>query len=666
MSRRLFALTRRLVLASAVLALGFGAYLPRAAAELPREPPPAPTPAKPDPVKPPKPAPSKPAPPKPAPSKPAPPKPASTESTAEPVAEMEDAPRIEMTSAEVDALVQQLLEQARAAADAEQRPTREPELQLEVAPPIMTSDAPEPRAALPEAPDVAWLRNAELPDIPVRWHEQVVQLLNYYKNDPRGRAHIRAWMQRSGRYETMIRKKLAALGLPQDLLFVAMVESSFDPTTVSTADAVGLWQFVEVTGVDYGLEVTRWADLRRDPELATEAAGRYLKDLHGKLGSWPLALAAFNMGYGALLRSLRKYNTNDFWQLTRLEAGLPYETTVYVAKIMACAVVAHNPERFGLADLKKDPAVDLTRVDVPGGVGLGRLASAAGLTADALAALNPELVKKRIPPDVKSWKLRIPSDRVERFSKRWPQVAAETSTHATHVLRFGERVKDVAQMYGTTEAKLRALNTLEDGAEVLPGMRLLVPDVQPEALPVPDDLVVGVPERVFSYADRKQLFYRVQNGDTPQRVADAFGVTLDELRQWNSVAIDAALQSGMTLQLYVRKSRDLSKVVYVPPERVRTLVVGSDKFFDYHEAERDRVRVRYRCRNGDTMGSLAERFELSVGSIARINGFSRERTLAIDEEIILYVPTKDAEKLTAAASREKISHEGEKTGRDSP
>jgi membrane-bound lytic murein transglycosylase D len=559
-----------------------------------------------------------------------------------------EAPRIEMTSAEVDALVQQLLEQARAAADAEQRAGREPGMQLEVAPPIMTSDAPEPVSELPRSPDVAWLRNLELPDIPVRWHEQVVEILEYYKNDPRGRAHIRAWLQRSGRYEDMIRKKLAAIGVPQDLLFVAMVESSFDPNVVSSADAVGMWQFVEVTGVDYGLEVSRWADPRRDPELATEAAGRYLKDLYAKLGSWPLAMAAYNMGYGALLRSLRKYNTNDFWQLARLEAGLPYETVVYVAKIMACAVVAHNPERFGLADLKKDAKEDIARVDVPGGVGLGRLAGAAGMTVDALAAINPELLKKRIPPDVKTWSLRIPADRVERFSKRWPQVASETQTHGAHVLRFGERIKDVAQMYGTTERKLRALNSLDDSSEVLPGARLLVPDVQPEALPVPDDLVVGVPERVFSYPDRKQVFYRVQTGDTPQRVADAFGVTLDELRQWNSVAIDAALQSGMTLQVFVRKNRDLNKVVYVPPERVRTLVVGSSAFFDFHEAERDRVRVRYRARSGDSLSTLAERFELSVGSIARINGFSREHTLATDEEIILYVPTKDAQKLTSA------------------
>jgi membrane-bound lytic murein transglycosylase D len=613
---------RRPSVVAVTLALALGTRVDYALAERPRESPPAPSPTPAD-------GPD-------------------VDEAAAPDPTAAPATKPEMTSAEVDALVQQLIEQARARADAEQHEGREPGMELEVAPPVMTSDAPEASAELPSTPDVAWLRGIELPDIPIRWHEQLLELLNYYRSDPRGRALIRTWMQRSGRYEEMIHKKLAAIGVPQDLLFVAMIESGFDNNSVSSADAVGMWQFVQVTGDDYGLDVSKWADLRRDPELATDAAGRYLKELYGKLGSWPLTLAAFNMGYGALLRSLRKYNTNDFWLLTRLEAGLPYETTIYVAKVMACAIVAHNLERFGLADLQKDGKEDIARVDVPGGVGLGRLASAAGITADALAALNPELVKKRIPPDVKTWSLRIPSDRVERFSKRWPQIAAETTTHSAHVLRFGERVKDVAQMYGTTEHKLRALNSLADDAEVLPGTRLTVPDVAPQALPVEDDVVVGVPEQVFNYPDRRQVFYRVQNGDTPQRVADAFGVTLDELRVWNAIAIDAALQSGMSLQLFVRRNRDLSKVVYLTPDHVRPLVVGSDAFFEYHEAMRDRVRVKYRCQGGDSLSTLAARFDLTAGSIARINGFSPQHTLAEAEEIILYVPTKDAQKLSSA------------------
>lgn len=553
-----------------------------------------------------------------------------------------------MTPEEIDALVTRLIEQA-AAATADPRAS---ETQLEVAPDVMTSDAPPAAtpAPAPEEPlDVAWLEGIALPDIPTRWHPALLEILTYYRDDPRGRAHIKTWIERSGRYEMMIREKLAAVGVPRDLMFVAMVESSYDPTIVSSAGAVGMWQFVETTGEDYGLEVTRFVDDRRNVERSTDAAARYLKDLHGKLGSWPLALAAFNMGYGALLRSIRKYNTNDFWLLARLEAGLPYETTIYVAKIMACAIVAHNPERFGLADVRRNPPVEVGFVEVAGGVGLGRLASAAGMTVEALAALNPELLKKRIPPDVKSYPLRVPADKLERMAKRWPEAQQDAPTHSVHVLRFGERLKDVAEMYGTREAKLRALNDLAEGESVKPGTRLIVPDVEPTPLAEPEDLVAGVPEQVFSYPDRRALFYRVQNGDSAQAVADAFGVTLDELRLWNAISSEAVLHQGMALQLFVPRDRDLSQALYVPAERVRTLVVGSGEFFDFHEAQRDRVRLRYRIKPGDSLSSLAERFDLSVGSIARINAFSTNKSLRPDDEIIVYVPTKDAAKLASAA-----------------
>jgi membrane-bound lytic murein transglycosylase D len=621
---------RRFLVACCVVVLG-GA---RSAAAAPPEPPPAPsvlatTPAAVPPA------------PRPAPEAPPAPETAADEPEVLPP----------LSPQEVDALVTRLIREAEAAARALHAPSTE----LEVAPDVMTSDAPASAATAAEesaeqSPDVAWLEGIALPDIPIRWHPALLEILTYYRDDPRGRAHIKTWIERSGRYETMIREKLAAAGAPRDLMYVAMVESGFDPTIVSPANAVGMWQFVETTGVDYGLEVTRFVDDRRNVDQATDAAAAYLKDLHGKLGSWPLALAAFNMGYGALLRSIRKYNTNDFWLLARLEAGLPYETTIYVAKIMACAIVAHNPERFGLADLRRDPAVEVGFVEVAGGLGLGRLATAAGMTAEALAALNPELLRKRIPPDVKTYELRVPADKLERMAKRWPEAQQDAPTHAVHVLRFGERLKDVAEMYGTREMKLRALNELSEGESVRPGTRLIVPDIEPAAPADPGEVVAGVPEQVFSYPDRRAVFYRVQNGDSVQSVADAFGVTVDELRLWNAISSEAAMHQGMLLQVFAPRGRDLSHTLYLPAEKVRTLVVGSAEFFDYHEAQRDRVRVRYRIKNGDSMSSLAERFDLSIGSIARINGFSTHKTLRPDDEIIVYVPTKDAVQLTSAAN----------------
>ncbi|MEO0325620.1 MAG: lytic transglycosylase domain-containing protein, partial [Myxococcota bacterium] len=188
-------------------------------------------------------------------------------------------------------------------------------------------------------------------DLPVRWQAQVLRYLDYFKSDRRGRRLMRGWIQRSARYGAMIQRELRAAGQPEDLRCVAMAESGFDPTVRSRRGAAGMWQFVEGTGAEYGLTRDRWVDARLDPVASTRAAARFLGDLHQRFGSWELALAAYNMGYGALLRAIRKYNTNDYWTLAALEAGLPFETRIYVAKISACAVVMRNPERFGFGEL---------------------------------------------------------------------------------------------------------------------------------------------------------------------------------------------------------------------------------------------------------------------------------------------------------------------------
>jgi membrane-bound lytic murein transglycosylase D len=563
-------------------------------------------------------------------------------------------------AAEVEGPTLEEIEQAMAVAGASDPSElgQEPVIDVESMPPALTTDvvdeapAPTPQS-MAMVPELDWLAGAVLPDFPVRWDDRLVDQLIYYRDNPQGRAQVRTLIERSGRYAQMIRGKLGEHALPADLLYVAMVESGYDPLARSGAGALGMWQFVESTGKEYGLAIDRWVDERQSPERATEAAARFFKDLHGRLGSWPLAIAAFNMGYGALLRSIRKYNTNDIGVLSRIEAGLPYETIAYVSKVAAFAIVARNPERFGLTDVKPHDALQLTKVDVPGGLGLGKLARAAGITAEELATYNPELLRSRVPPDVKRWTIRIPTERAARFAEKIETLPSEEATHGYYVMRFGERMRDVAALYGTTEAKLRALNELEDNAEALPGSKLIVPDVEPEAAPVDaSEVVVGVPAQSFEPSDRKRVFYSVKSGDTALQIATFFQVTLDELRRWNDIATDAALQSGMVLQVFAPKDVDLSTAITVAPSRVRTLVVGSEEFFAHHEALRDRVRVRYRVRSGDTLESLAERYELSAGSIARINSFSRYSKLEAGSEIILYVPAQEAEKLTETAARQ--------------
>src|SRR6185503_12883427 len=255
----------------------------------------------------------------------------------------------------------------------------EPRLQASGMPPEAKA---EPARPAESTGDLAWLQKLAMPDIPVRWDARVVRYLEYYKNNPRGRTMVQSWIRKSGRYGGSIRRVLREQGLPEDIVWLALVESGFDPTIQSPAGAAGLWQFMPEGARIYGLAVDRWIDERLDPERATVAAARYLADLRQRFGGWELAFAAYNMGYGGLLASIRKYNTNDFWELSRLEAGMPLETALYVPKIVAMAIVSRNREVFGCADVELEPSLAYDRIAIGPGVSVKSVASAADVAVE--------------------------------------------------------------------------------------------------------------------------------------------------------------------------------------------------------------------------------------------------------------------------------------------
>ena len=525
-------------------------------------------------------------------------------------------------------------------------------------PPVLTSASPRDAARPSLATDLSWLHGLMLPDLPVRWDERVVDFLEFFRDDPRGHSLMEAWLRRSGGQAGMIRGVLRQHGLPEDLLYVAMVESGFDATARSNAAAVGMWQFVAATGEQYGLSRTHWIDQRLDPESATAAAARYLGDLHRRFGSWELALAAYNMGYGALLRSIRKFNTNDFWELANVEAGLPFETTIYVAKVMACAVVGRNPGRFGFADMTLDRPIATTQIEVTGGAPIGAVARAAGLDPEAFLALNPSLRRNRIPPDEARYRVRIPAGQEEDFAARFARLSSSRPAFRPYAVRFGEQVEDIARRHGVSVRNLAEVNEFEDGTRLRVGMTILVPATPSLDRPptrdtaaggrsaeppspdgqVDDRPVVTVPDAEFRLADRRRVFYQVQSGDTLREIGRFFHATAEEISLWNQLDAAAALQSGMVVQLYVPAGVDLDHAVTLAEDDVRVLRAGSDEFFDYHEAQRGRERIRYRVREGDTLTAIGRRFDLTVGSVARINRFSTGTTLRAGQEITVYAP----------------------------
>jgi membrane-bound lytic murein transglycosylase D len=241
-------------------------------------------------------------------------------------------------------------------------------------------------------------------DIPVVLNDAVDLYIKYFSGVKR--KVFARWLVRAKTYAPTIRSILKANNLPEDLVYLAMIESGFNMRALSSAKAKGPWQFIHETGERYGLRVGFWVDERCDLEKSTVAAARYLKELFDRFGCWYLAAAGYNAGEHRVERAIEKHDTKDFWKLRQYKT-LPKETQEYVPKLIAAALIAKDPEKYGFAETPASSA-GLTRVEVPGGLPLPRIACALSIDSRQLAALNPELVRGVTPPDRKSYKITLP------------------------------------------------------------------------------------------------------------------------------------------------------------------------------------------------------------------------------------------------------------------
>ncbi len=494
--------------------------------------------------------------------------------------------------------------------------------------------------------DLSWLEGLEMPDIPVRWDDRVIVYLDRFRSDGKWRKIIRSWMSRTERYGPEIRRVLRERGMPEDLQYVAMIESGYNPKAVSGAGAVGLWQFMPATGQEYGLVRTKWVDQRRNPELSTVAAAEYLSDLEERLGSWYLAMAAYNMGYGALTKSMKKYNTNDYWKLAGYEAGLPWGTVNYVPKILAAAIVGRNREAFGMGDLDYESPIEYDVAIVPKSCKLGRVAKAAGVKLDDVVRLNPELKKNVVPPDMLPYPVRIPDGRGPAFEKGWPAQEAKLKALKPYEVKFGDTLTRIAKISGSSINELAKLNDIEKKDRLTAGEVILVPAGPPpkEGSDLQDEaLAVAVPSVQFVYPGHRRVFYEIIDGDSLGVIAAYFGVTVDDLAIWNELDPAALIHPGMWLQLFVPADKDLSSAVILEEDAVRVLVVGSEEFLDFQAEQEGKERIKYVVEEGDTLKSISKKFDIKISSIARINQFGFNEDLSPGQEIVLYVKKKTSE-----------------------
>ena len=289
------------------------------------------------------------------------------------------------------------------------------------------------------------------------------------------RDRFAVWLSRSGAYLDIMTKILKRKDVPEDIVFLSLIESGFNPYAYSIAHAAGPWQFIASTARRYGLEINWWKDERRDPVKSTEAAAEYLKNLYSMFGSWNLAMAAYNAGEGKILKAMRRTKADDYWDL-RETRHIRTETKDYVPKFIAARLIASNPEDFGFENVDYKEPLRYDKVELESPVDLSVAAECAGTTLEEIRRLNPELRRWCTPPNVSHYDLRIPEGTKDAFLKKLSSLPEKDRfTMRSYRIRRGDTLWRIAKRTGFPERVIKALNSTEEVRHLRQGGTLYLP-----------------------------------------------------------------------------------------------------------------------------------------------------------------------------------------------
>src|SRR6266571_478484 len=393
-------------------------------------------------------------------------------------------------------------------------------------------------------------------DLPLMLTDPVVGYINYFSS--RGRATLENSLIRGGRYREAIENILKDEGVPPELIYLAQAESGFHPLAVSRVGARGMWQFMASRAKGYGLQRNQWVDERQDPEKATRAAARHLKDLYNQFGDWYLAMAAYNSGPGNVQQAVRRTGYADFWELYKRNV-LPGETKNYVPIILAMTIMSKNPAQYGLDAVQPDPAMkyDVVKVGYP--VDLRLVAECVDVPVEQMIDLNPSLLRRTTPKD-QPFELRLPPGTKEKYQAAIATIPVEKRVAWRYYkAQPGDTLAGIARKYRTTEKAIAQANNLE-GTALAPEARLVIP-------------VNGSANGKIVYS-RYASHYKTHTGDTVLTVAEDFGVPPDRLRRWNGLKGNG-LRHGRVLVIY--KPLGPGEADKAPPRRRKKTAQGTAK-----------------------------------------------------------------------------------------
>ncbi len=434
--------------------------------------------------------------------------------------------------------------------------------------------------------------------------------------------YVQRMVDRSQRYLYHIVEEVQKRGMPTEIALLPMVESAFNPTAYSRSKAAGIWQFVPATGKDFGLKQDWWNDNRRDVTAATDAALKYLEKLHVMFGTWELALAAYNAGEGTVQRAIER-NRRQGLPTDYQSLQLPPETKNYVPKLQAVKNIVANPEQYGLNIKPIDNKPYFTQVTAPGKIDVKLAAKLAGVSVEEFTQLNPAHNRPVMANATGTQNILLPTGTEDEFAENLANYNKPLVSWQTHYAKRGERLGTIAKQYGISVAQLRDANDLSAKQRLRPNQPLLVPATGG----VIDHAVAAVPDTVAEKspapADAKPAVIRhtVKNGDTVFSIAKRYGLTSKQLLAQNGLK-NGKLRKGQVLVITSEKNRADESREKVTKSKAKA---------------RGPEKINYVVKRGETLSSIAKKFNVEPGELQRWNKLRGSR-LAPGRKLAIYKP----------------------------
>ena len=373
-------------------------------------------------------------------------------------------------------------------------------------------------------------------------NQRVQKWIDHFNNGS-GRLTFEKWLERKSVVDSLLTSHLQDSGLPEELIYHALIESGFNTSAKSRVGAVGPWQFMPATGKHFGLRVDWWVDERQDFEMSTVAAITYLTQLYNYFDDWALALAAYNAGEHRIDRSIKLAGHDDFWNL-----HLPWETRNHIPKFIAVARIGEDPTAYGF-EITPGSALNYDIIQVTDATSLDLIAECASVTEAEVVALNPALLRQATPPGSSEYPVKVPVGTGIRCMRKLRNIPFDKRlTWRKHIVKRGESLGIIAHRNGTSVSAIMKLNNIRNKSIIHPGDKLLIP--MPAQLAAVAEKRAKERGHYVPPANFKRVYYTVKSGDTLSGIARKLHVTLNHLRKVNNMRKGSLIRPGDRIYAY--------------------------------------------------------------------------------------------------------------------